>query len=65
MSDTEEREAHRVAELAAGRCPDSGLSMERLTNVWGEDVFMCDVCDCFGHMAVEVDHHRKESCGES
>lgn len=41
-------------ELAAGRCPWSGLLMVRTEVVGGTHRFMCGVCDCFGYRPQDI-----------
>lgn len=41
-------------ELAAGRCPWSGLVLSRTEIGGGAHRFMCGVCDCFGYRPEEL-----------
>lgn len=42
-------DAYETAELAAGRCPHSGLALVDTELFDKSRALMCGVCDCFGY----------------
>lgn len=41
-------------DLDAPVCPHSGLPLVLTELVTGEEVYMCEVCDCFGYTTLDL-----------